>query len=331
MILIISDSYDFSTNDVIDWLKFLGGKFIRVNGIDTITDKPYCVTFETTSISSHELDDSNIKAIWYRRWYQSRVSENIMIEEDNILQNDINRYLNREFNSSSKAFFSKLKSKNWLNCPDDAQNDKFFTLKKAKEIGLNVPETIITNSKKELISFIEKNKQIIVKSLSEPTFFKYNEQRYGLYTTVLNYEDIIKMENFFFPSLFQKKIEKQFELRVFYLEKKCYSMAIFSQNNDRTAIDFRVYDRLNPNRTVPFNLPKDIEFKIEKLMLELNINCGSIDIIKSVEGEYIFLEVNPVGQFGMTSYPCNYNLEKKIANYLLTKSNEDSEKTIIEN
>jgi ATP-GRASP peptide maturase of grasp-with-spasm system len=330
MILILSDSYDFSTNDVIDWLKSLGGKFIRVNGVDTITDKSYCMTFEETRVSNHKLDYSNIEAIWYRRWNPSGISESVVIEEANIFQNEMNRYLNREFNSSSRAFFSKLKSKIWLNSPDDAQTNKFFILKKAKEIGLNVPETIITNSKIELMSFMEKHSQIIVKSLSEPTFFKYEEQRYGLYTTVLNQKDIIKMEDFFFPSLFQKKIEKHIELRVFYLEKKCYSMAIFSQNS-KTAIDFRVYDYSLPNRTVPFKLPKDIELKIEILMSELNINCGSIDIIKSVEGEYVFLEINPTGQFGMTSYPCNYNLEKKIANYLLRKSNDDSKKTTIEN
>jgi hypothetical protein len=35
------------------------------------------------------------------------------------------------------------------------------------------------------------------------------------------------------------------------------------------------------------------------------------------KGEYVFLEVNPIGQFGMVSAPCNYNLEKKIAQYLI--------------
>jgi D-alanine-D-alanine ligase-like ATP-grasp enzyme len=44
-----------------------------------------------------------------------------------------------------------------------------------------------------------------------------------------------------------------------------------------------------------------------------NLDCGSIDLIYSTDEKYYFLEVNPVGQFGMVSYPCNYQLEKKIA------------------
>ena len=48
-------------------------------------------------------------------------------------------------------------------------------------------------------------------------------------------------------------------------------------------------------------------------MQKLDLETGSIDLIKSTNGEYYFLEINPNGQFGMTSYPCNYNLEEKVA------------------
>jgi len=51
-------------------------------------------------------------------------------------------------------------------------------------------------------------------------------------------------------------------------------------------------------------------------MKAVNLNTGSLDFIKSTDGEYVFLEVNPAGQFGMTSASCNYYLHKEIANYL---------------
>jgi len=53
-------------------------------------------------------------------------------------------------------------------------------------------------------------------------------------------------------------------------------------------------------------------------MKKINLDNGSIDIIVDNNGKYYFLEINPVGQFGMVSIPCNYYLEKKIANYLAT-------------
>ena len=50
---------------------------------------------------------------------------------------------------------------------------------------------------------------------------------------------------------------------------------------------------------------------------ELNLNCGSVDMIVDKNGEYVFLEINPVGQYGMVNEPCNYNLDHLIANYLI--------------
>ena len=94
-------------------------------------------------------------------------------------------------------------------------------------------------------------------------------------------------------------------------------MAIFSQNNEKTKLDFRNYDYSFPNRKTPFILPSKIEKKIRNFMNFIKLNCGSLDLILTPNSEYVFLEVNPVGQFGMVSSPCNYELEKKIANKLI--------------
>jgi len=48
-------------------------------------------------------------------------------------------------------------------------------------------------------------------------------------------------------------------------------------------------------------------------MKALNLESGSIDLILDKSGNIYFLEINPVGQFGMTSVPTNYYLEKKVA------------------
>lgn len=92
-------------------------------------------------------------------------------------------------------------------------------------------------------------------------------------------------------------------------------MAIFSQQTDQTSVDFRKYSRETPNRVVPFKLPVEIESKLKKVMSILGLNTGSIDLIYTLDSKFVFLEVNPVGQFGMVSYPCNYQIEQKIAKY----------------
>lgn len=53
-------------------------------------------------------------------------------------------------------------------------------------------------------------------------------------------------------------------------------------------------------------------------MKGLNINMGSVDLLKASDGDIYFLEINPVGQFGLVSNFCNYHLEKN-AEFLLHK------------
>lgn len=66
------------------------------------------------------------------------------------------------------------------------------------------------------------------------------------------------------------------ELRVFYVLGEFYSMAIFSQENENTSIDFRNYDYDNPTNNAPYSLPAPSKDKLIKL---LNLRTGSIDLI----------------------------------------------------
>jgi glutathione synthase/RimK-type ligase-like ATP-grasp enzyme len=82
-------------------------------------------------------------------------------------------------------------------------------------------------------------------------------------------------------------------------------------------IDYRNYNYGKPNRFVPIVLPIEIEQKLHALMEVLQLNTGSIDLIYTKNNEYVFLEVNPVGQYGgMVSEPGNYYLDKIIAKHL---------------
>ena len=92
------------------------------------------------------------------------------------------------------------------------------------------------------------------------------------------------------------------------------------QSSDTT--DFRNYNIDKPNRYVPFLLPKDIEEKLLNLLEDLDLNTGSVDLIYDNDDNYVFLEINPVGQFGMVSINCNYHIEKMISEDLI-RLNED--------
>lgn len=212
-------------------------------------------------------------------------------------------------------FINEIKNKS-LNIPSDNYLNKLIVLREAVELKINVPKTLVTNSKKELLSFYSAHKKLITKNMSPGVFITEQNKVLSTITERVSLEDITPLPERFAYSLFQEEIKKLFELRIFFIEDNFYASAIFSQNDKKTEVDFRNYNFEKPNRTPPFKLPRSIEKKLNKLMKKIKLNSGSIDLIYSSDGNYYFLEVNPIGQFYQVSNPCNYYLEKKIAEFL---------------
>jgi ATP-GRASP peptide maturase of grasp-with-spasm system len=320
MILIITEKDDYTTFEVCDWLIKMKKKFIIINEntlfkveLIEINNKK---TVLTLNIDGEKYKSNQIKSVWFRR-AGIRIQYNSL--NDLYLENEFVNQIEKYIIEESKGlvlfieyFFSEIKS---IGSPYKKLN-KLSVLKKANSIGLNTPKTIITTSKKDLKKFIKSNCKVLSKAITENFHFSKKNENYYHPNVVFDEVNLKFIPDFFQITLFQEYIDKKFEIRVFYFNKKCYSMAIFSQNNEKTKMDFRNYDRENPNRCIPFKLPHEIETKIDLLMEMNELNCGSIDLIYTYGMEYYFLEINPMGQFGWVSHKCNYEIEKKIAEYL---------------
>jgi glutathione synthase/RimK-type ligase-like ATP-grasp enzyme len=98
------------------------------------------------------------------------------------------------------------------------------------------------------------------------------------------------------PGIFQPYIEKQLELRIVVVGRRLFTCAIHSQQSDRARDDWRRYD-LDNTPHEPYDLPPEIADRLLQLMERLGLVFGSIDLILTPEGEYVFLEINPNGQF----------------------------------
>ncbi|RBL89292.1 grasp-with-spasm system ATP-grasp peptide maturase [Chitinophaga flava] len=324
MVLIISKDMEPSTDKVIDWLYYLGIPFRRINGVDLLSpDLPASLTISQEKLDVHFMGDvkadlSEITAVWYRRDATWHVLEApIAAIRNEAYYNDIVLHLNNETSIAKKALYSFLNiEKKVLGNFGKSTLNKIEILALAKGVGLDVPATLITRSKADVRNFIDSHGPVITKALWEsPGILIQKEQleSYTSYTEEITPEIMEAIPETFYYSLFQEKLEKELDLRIFYLDGTCYAMAIFSQLNNQTKVDFRKYAN---NRNVPYHLPETVTQHITQLMQLLQLNTGSVDIVKTKDGRYAFLEINPVGQYDMTSVPCNYQLDKKIAQFL---------------
>jgi ATP-GRASP peptide maturase of grasp-with-spasm system len=317
MIAIISRRHlELSTCQVISWLKYFNKDFIRINGEDVFEQK--------VRLSDDWLKD--VRCVWYRRgldysFWVNKKSDYIKSTLDIFDHSStytLLDYFVREISSYSSYFYGKLAHAHWLTKVAELSVNKLMVLDAAHSVGLDVPRYIVTNNKSDVENFISKYGRAVSKSMSDMGALKFEKK----YIRTLTYNiDLSTLPDIFFPSLVQKYIDKEYEIRTFYLENCFYSMAIFSQSNAKTMIDYRNYDWEKPNRQVPVMLPNDITSKLQKLMTVLHITTCSIDIIKGSDGNYYFLEVNPVGQFGMVSFPTNFYLERTVAKHLIKHSN----------
>lgn len=334
MILILSQTvHESSTEFVMDWLESLGARCLRLNGEDFDGD---CGISLRVSASGTELrvDGGNgdeplpleqVRAVWYRRWQRHlRHGATEMVDPSHgvaqQLRLDLYRHLNMEARKLAEVLFARLAGVPWLADPTTVSPNKLLVLERAAAAGLDIPATLVTTHRADLERFAAEHGQLITKAVSEARSFYLDGRYHVMHTVAVGADDIAALPESFPASLFQEQLPKKFELRVFYLAGECYPMAIFSQADPRTRIDFRNYNFARPNRTVPYRLPEPVTRAIDELMRSLGMETGSLDLVKTTDGRTVFLEVNPNGQFTMVSKPCNYHLERKIAETMIRKA-----------
>jgi ATP-GRASP peptide maturase of grasp-with-spasm system len=324
MILIISEPKDVSTNDVIEWLIYEKKPFIRVNPDSKICVKHIEITSQDTrcllSIEGVNLYLSDVTGVWFRRGqinldYRSSFTDIL----DKTIQAGIQSHLSFELKTLHDLiyYFFKTGSAYMLGDFHLRHSNKVINLLKALEAGLEIPNTSISDNH-GCLSDLAKNGSLITKGIqTNLSAFHINIPYYYMTSEVATIDINADLNTKFFPTLVQRKIEKIYEIRTFYIKGKCYSTAIFSQNDSSTSIDYRNYNIVRPNRFIPYSLPDEIEDKLCKFMASTGLDTGSIDLIFTTDQKYIFLEVNPVGQYGgMVSIPGNYYLDKLIAQEL---------------
>jgi len=316
--IVCSKSPDLTAELVQDWIEDLGCESVKVCALD-YSNEMICLKkeFDNVSISKNSYSLHNYHSLWFRRIDDFRFDFDLVKKYSQETSYVLKRTLENDKVILDRIFLKKLNGIWKVSSPNQVKVNKLDVLESATKLGINTPDYLITNNKSDLYTFfLSKENGIITKDIDFPFMTFENNQGVMIYVNAIEEEIFDALPDFFPVSFFQERIEKKFEIRSFILYDKIYSMAIFSQSDIQTKEDFRRYNNLKPNRRVPYKLPDNMERQLKSLMKELNLDSGSIDLLVDRSGVIHFLEVNPVGQFGMVSHPCNYYLEKEIAKKL---------------
>lgn len=258
-----------------------------------------------------ELNLHDFNSVYYRRPvinslnYLEEVSYNEKI------------YLQRELFAIFEGIYKILEDKFWLNNVyriREAEN-KIYQLILAKNIGFNTPETVISNNFSTIEKIVEKYQyNNIIKSIKNG----YIDDNKVIFTSLID-GNVIKNQISMFPNFIQNNIEKFCYIRCTIIGNDIFSAEILSQNETGSKIDWRRSKNILEHKK--HKLPIDIELKCLELTKKLKLNYSAIDLVLDKNGKYIFLEINPNGQWAWIENMLKYPISKKIVDILINCRN----------
>lgn len=252
-------------------------------------------TWSTIVDENNEIDWNvkEIDSIWWRRPRRPYIPENIH-------QDDI-KFVQKENSIYHDSIPYMLNNEAWWVNPIESTyrtRSKITQLKIAQICGFNLPETLVSNSPDEIKKFISQSRSssVIYKPFS-PHFWMEDQGMKLLYTDKVSLQDL-PSDNMLqvVPGIYQKYVEKKYELRVTCFGSYISAVKINSQQHELGQTDWRKIPG-NELSLSSFELPFSTKYKIIEFMKKTGVVFGCFDFIVTPYDEIVFLELNEQGQF----------------------------------
>lgn len=306
MILIITHKQDYTVDFVINKLNQQAIPYKRLNCED-INEIGFRYSVNQGQITTSVGEITSYKSVWYRRRMLPNLSD--------ITNENERDYLLSEYKTLLENLFQMIEGK-WLSNPSNVEiaENKLLQLKYAREIGFKVPETLVTQDKNDLREFYYRcGERVIIKPIGNGRIVEEDEISL-IFTNRLNKEQIERLSEYnLTPCIYQEELDKQYELRVTVVGEKVFTARIDSQVDEETEIDWR----RKKIKTEKYDLPPEIAEKCIELNKKLRISFGAIDLVRTKNGDYVFLENNPNGQWAWIEIDTGMPISNAIINYLL--------------
>jgi MvdC family ATP-grasp ribosomal peptide maturase len=321
-VLLLTHSGDFYTVDLVSQaLARMGTRPIRFNTdlFPSVVKLSARAGDERAALllteTGEQISVDEVRAVWARKLWSPRMNDDL--DE---------RYRSMCVNESAAAlegFLDALHDARWvndLNHQRDAEN-KQRQLRLAARAGLRVPRTLVTNDASAARQFFAETEGETVAKLLRPVDVSMDAANPFVYTSRIREEDLAGAEALrHSPMVFQELIPKAYELRVACVASQAFAGALDATGTSHGQIDWR---RAAPDECSwrKAELPSEIASSLQRLMSELGLVFGAVDLICTPEGEYVFLEVNPGGEWGMLERDLGLPISEAIAEALLENKN----------
>jgi hypothetical protein len=302
MILILSAPHDPHAEAVAQKLRNQAAPYLWFDTAAFPVVSQLSVSLEDTAPAQYllhheekQIDLREVRAIWHRR-------PSLPEPDKRITDSKARDWVRQESQSLLEGIWNTL---DCLHVPGVgharyAAENKLKQLVQASQLGFSIPRTLVTNRPSRFLDAFSTFKGVgVTKVLSNPVVHRAGDdvEEWSAFTRPIHRRDLAyRAAITYAPVIVQEYVSKSLEVRATVVGSQVFAAAIHSQNSQRTRHDWRHYDFARTPHEA-HDLPERVAQLCIELVHSLDLNFGAIDLVLRPDGEYVFLEINPSGQW----------------------------------
>jgi hypothetical protein len=319
MIVILTEPNDPHADHVSQILAQRGADFVRFDPADFPVRANLSVRYEAGGqmqsllcIGGNAVELTGVQSVWLRR-------PRMPVPDPQIGDDRTRAFVADECKTFVQDLWNAIACR-WLpGRPAASARGEFKAsqLKQAVEVGFEIPPTLFTNSPDEFLAFYDRHGGNIVSKLIGPAFTRAFGDSLHRYTEVVSKRHVGYAASIqHCPVLLQAYVPKRMELRITVVGEKVFAVEIHSQVTHHTRHDWRRYDT-NQTPHLSHALPPEVRDRCVRLVERLELCYGAIDMVLTPDGRYVFLEINPNGQYLWIEHMTGMPISSAICDFLM--------------
>ena len=294
--LVLTNRDDYTADYLCDELRGNGRDVVRLD-TDSLPE-PFGVGYErgeaSLTLGARRLSANEIAAVWYRR--PKPLALSTLPDGPGEAQ-----FVEREWAEALEAVLAHVPVARWVNHParNALASRKPEQLTRAAALGLRVPPTLVTQDASTLRRFWEESDgRLIAKPLRVGFVEREDPGRDTLiYTSPVRERDLGQADALArCPTLFQHAVDKSLDVRITAVDQQLVAVGLRATDAGRQRLDIR-RDNMEDVVYSDVDLPATVREKLLKLLGSYGLRYAAVDFVVDLDGEWIFLEINPNGQW----------------------------------
>lgn len=320
MLLVVTNKDDLTSDYLVLRLRERSIPYTRLNTEDFT--KAFSIELRADSRNSsatiidrdmsRRIDTKDVSGVYFRRPIPPVFQE---------LRDTDQEFAVRESLEALRSLWRHIDESRWLNHPRRIQtsSNKYEQLSIARSLGFRIPRTLITDEPSAIREFYDACEgRVIIKAVKHG-YVSGNGSARLAFTSELDESAMNKLDSFaHVPVAVQERVNKRYDVRVTVVGTTVFSTAILSQQQEGTRLDWRRMDLLDVELAhTPIELPGTLADKCRMLTTHFGLSFSAIDLVLDPDGDYVFLEMNPNGQWAWLEQRAGHPIRDAIIDFLL--------------